>query len=248
MITTADRNAELELIARNIERSGFHSYTVTGGGVPHWAYTIGLSRSIGSELVLAGAYFYALQDLPQIIQRVVDKAKSDVDLDVLRIDLGSLGVFSLRPVETGWTKDLMSGALNFFQVDGIPALQIVPDERHWTIEIPDLSTPRSAITAPSWQWLDKSWDYPIPPRAIGITNLDALRGGRITEVMRWEEDEWELFVGSGPDVAEEDRRVIPLGILLGADSSLPAIVNLTVGTGLWRDDVSDWHLWGSRHS
>lgn len=76
-----------------------------------------------------------------------------------------------------------------------------------------------------------------------ITDVAALRGDRITEACRWEENEWELFAGAGPDVAKEEMRVVSLGTLLAADSSLEAVLTLTVGTGLWRDAISDWHPW-----
>jgi len=39
-------------------------------------------------------------------------------------------------------------------------------------------------------------------------------------------------------------RVVPLGTLVAADPSLVAVVNLDVGAGLWRDEVSEWHPWG----
>ena len=67
----------------------------------------------------------------------------------------------------------------------------------------------------------------------------------MTEVMRWEEDEWEIFAGAGPDATEDEKRVVPLGILLSADPSLLPAVDLPVGTGLWRDAQSEWHPWGT---
>jgi hypothetical protein len=138
----------------------------------------------------------------------------------------------------------MLGALDFYQVKDIQAFQIVPDEAHWTIEVPDLTEPWSPPTAGAWLWLHEERTYPIPSKSVGLSYLDALRGERITEVVRWEEDEWELFAGAGPDVAEEERRVVPLGILLASDDSLIPIVNLPIGSGLWRDAVSEWHPWG----
>lgn len=83
----------------------------------------------------------------------------------------------------------------------------------------------------------------MPKDSVALTDLNSLRGARITEVMRWEEDEWEIFSGAGPEIQESARRVIPLGVLLEADISLLPVVNLRVGTGLWRDENSEWSPW-----
>jgi hypothetical protein len=143
-----------------------------------------------------------------------------------------------------WAKTLMLGVFDYYKVKTIDAYQIIPDEAHWTIEIPDLSQPWSLKSAPAWRWSYEPWTYPIPRDSVALTNLDALRGGRITEVMRWEEDEWEIFAGAGPDTTEAERRVVPLGILLTADPSLLPAVDLSIGSGFWRDaDSAEWHPW-----
>ena len=73
----------------------------------------------------------------------------------------------------------------------------------------------SPQSEPVWGWLAEDWNYPVPEKSIAATNLDALRGKPITEVMRWEEEEWEMFAGAGPDITDahqgsigwrEDRR------------------------------------------
>ena len=49
---------------------------------------------------------------------------------------------------------------------------------------------------------------------------------------------------AGPDVEEEDIRMVPLGTILGIDAALKPILNLVVGQGLWRDNKdSDWQDW-----
>ncbi|HEV2960515.1 MAG TPA: hypothetical protein VG649_01720, partial [Candidatus Angelobacter sp.] len=65
------------------------------------------------------------------------------------------------------------------------------------------------------------------------------------EVMRWEEDDWEIFAGDGPDVPKHELRVAPLGTLVAADESLVPVVHLAIGEGLWRDadPGSEWHAW-----
>jgi hypothetical protein len=245
MTNDTRRIAALNEIRKNIAERGFHTYGVTGGGYPHYGYTIGLSESIGAELVVAGAYFYSLKEVSEVIRGIADELRLPDGWVSQKFEFGSLGVFSLRKVHESWAKSLLLGVFDFYQVDSVNAFQIVPDEAHLTIEIPDLSQPWSPDLAPSWRWLHQEWTYPVPKDSVAITNLDALRGKRTTEVMRWEEDEWEIFAGAGPDVPEEERRVVPLGVLLAADESLIPVVNLTIGTGLWRDAVSEWHTWGS---
>lgn len=245
MASDAKRKAALDRIKQNIARHGFHTYVVTGGGAPHYGYTIGLTESLGAELVLAGSYFYRLDDVPKIIAGVVKELKPPVAWEAQKIDLGSWGAFSFGKVHTSWTTTLMLGALDFYQVKEVQAFQIVPDKAHWTLDVPDLSRPWTPTDASAWRWVREEWTYPVPSNSVAITNLDALRGELITEVMRWEEDEWEIFAGAGPDVPEEERRVVPLGVLLGADVSLRPAVNLSIGAGFWRDEVSDWHPWGN---
>jgi hypothetical protein len=243
MTDRPDRAAALQKIRQNIAEHGFHIYVVTGSALPHFGYTIGLSRSIGAELILAGAYFYKLDEVSKVIRTSGEKLRSSRRGEVHSIQKTRWGNFSLRPVDISWAKGLMLGAFDFFATETIEARQIVPDQSHWTIEIPDLSLPWSANAAPGWQWMRQEWTFPVPPKSVAITNLDALRGGRVTEVMRWEEDEWEIFAGAGPDTTESERRVVPLSILLAADPSLVPAVDLAVGTGLWRDGESSWHPW-----
>lgn len=244
MTDDTTREAALNDIRHNIAEHGFHTYVVTGSGVPHYGYTIGLSESLRVELVLAGSYFYELTEVSKIIRTIARELRSPVTEEIT-INARPWGVFSLRKVDMSWARALMLGAFDYYKVKTIDAYQIVPDEAHWTVEIPDLSRPWSPALAPAWRWLQEPWTYAVPRDSVAITNLDALRGRRITEVMRWEEDEWEIFAGAGPDTTEAERRVVPLGILVAADPSLIPAVDLQIGTGLWRDEASEWHPWGS---
>jgi hypothetical protein len=62
--------------------------------------------------------------------------------------------------------------------------------------------------------------------------------------MRWEEAEWEIFAGAGPDIPKIEMRIVPLGMLLRIDASLDVAVHLAIGQGLWRDAVTlDWNTW-----
>ncbi len=239
-----NREAALNEIRQNIAECGFHVYAVTGSGQPHYGYTIGLSESLGAELILAGAYFYELNEVEKIIRSIAEKLRPPVAGGPRPIEASPWGVFSLRKLDVSWAKTLMLGVFDYYKVKTIDAYQIIPDEAHWTIEIPDLSQPWSPESAPAWRWSYEPWTYPIPRNSVALTNLDALRGGQITEVMRWERDEWEIFAGAGPDTTEAERRIVPLGILLTADPTLLPAVDLPIGAGLWRDPDSEWHPWG----
>ena len=76
-----------------------------------------------------------------------------------------------------------------------------------------------------------------------MTNLEALKGAAVTEAMRWEVDQWELFSGAGPDVKKEDTRVVPLSTLVLYDSTLDLVMKLEEGKGLWRNEDMMWNKW-----
>jgi len=233
----------LRQIREHISEHGFHTYVVTGGGYPHFGYTIGLTESLGAELILAGSYFYRLDDVSQVIQSAKSTLLPPVDWKVARAETESWGTFSFRKVEASWASALMLGAFDYYPGKSIEAYQIVPDEAHSTVDVPDLSKAWSPTHTPGWRWLNEAWPFPVPKTSVALTDLSVLRGARITEVMRWEEDEWEIFSSDGWTIPESERRVVPLGILLDADKSLLPAVDLRVETGFWRDRDSNWNSW-----
>jgi hypothetical protein len=229
-----------------VTRYGHHVYIVAGGdATPRFAYTIGLSRRLGFELILAGGVTFDRDEVLRIIAVVVSElSKPNRALDK-RVSVDSLGDFSLRPVHATWPKDFVLGALDFYGLSSLPALQIVPDEKHWTADVPDMEEPWSTETEPVWQWLEVPWSYPVPISSLVTTNLAALRGKRVTEVMRWGDDSWEIFAGEGPDIPEREIRVVALGTILAIDKSLAFATELKVEKGAWRDeDAEEWHPWG----
>ncbi len=241
MADEPSKKKTLDCIRENIARKGHHVYVVLGGTTPRFAYTIGTSESIGVELILAGAVFYMKDEVVKIINDIAGQLKAQRDREVFEVT--GQGSFTLRKVHASWATALMLGALDYYRVGEISALQIVPDKGHWTIDVPDMSAPWGAATEPVWQWLHEPWTYPVPEAATATTNLAALRGQRITEAMRWEEDEWEIFAGAGPDVPKDEVRVVPVGSLVAVDESLVPVVHLPAGEGLWRDAGSEWHRW-----
>jgi hypothetical protein len=246
MANEVPKKQALDHIRDNIARSGHHVYVVSGGPTPRFAYTIGLSESLGVELILAGAIFYFSEQVIQIVNNIAAQLKTHRDREVFEV--AGQGSFTLRKVHSAWTTELMLGAFDYYKTRDIPALQIVPDSVHWTIDVPDMSAPWNATTEPVWRWLHESWTYPVPKEATAVTNLPTLRGDRITEAMRWEEYEWEIFAGAGPDVPKDDMRVVLLGTLVATDESLVPALHLAIGEGLWRDPdpKSEWHPWRKR--
>ena len=155
----------------------------------------------------------------------------------------SLGVFHMNSVHVSWVDALMLGALDYFKSQ-IKAYQLIPDGDRKTIDVPNLSRKVDFNKEPIWKWLDTAWEFDVPEKSFAVTNIEALRGKLITEAARWEDDQWELFSGAGPDVTEEDMRVIPLGTLLAYDSSLIRVTELKVGEALWRNQGDkNWNQW-----
>jgi hypothetical protein len=242
---TFDKETAFDLIRSNIASHGHHVYVVAGDGpLPRFAYTIGVRDRIGVELVLAGASIFQANEVTRIINHVACKLQIDEAQWDRCYDLGSLGLFSLRPTDPSWTSGLMLGALDYYRETSLRALQIVPDDLHLTIDTPDLGRYWSASEQPVWQWLYAPWNLDVPPTSKAITNINALRGKRVTEAARWEVDQWELFSGAGPDIPPDEGRVMPLGTLLAVDETLMVVTRLDVGRAIWRDsERGEWHAW-----
>jgi hypothetical protein len=244
-MTNYDKSSALEVIRTNIAKYGHHITLVSGGAVPRFAYTIGISQIISAELVFAGGAFYSAEEVQEIINEIAKNLVAPSTPAHLTVVVDALGSFSLRQADMSWSDALMLGAFDFYQSRDIPGFQIVPDNAHWTLDIPDLTRPWNAESEPVWRWLHEPWENSVSPQSVAITNLDALRGDRITEASRWEDDQWELFAGAGPDVPRSDIRVVPLGTLIAMDPSLDAVTSLKVGESLWRDKSEVmWHQWG----
>ena len=239
----------LELIRANIVTYGHHLYLVQGGPNPRYIYSIGLRDAIGAELIFAGAAFYSANQGFEVVRRLASMLKEPSSRSEADYSLGELGTFSLREVHPTWSSKLILGALDYYKVSVVPALQIVPDAEHRTIDVPYLSQAFSPTSEPIWQWLENSWDYQVPKNSIVMTSLDALHGAPITEVARWEETDWELFPGCGPEIDKKDYRTVPFGTLLGADPSLRPVTELMVGKALRREPGDlEWSSWGSASS
>lgn len=247
MTVSSAHTKALEQIRRNIEEAGCHIYVVTGGPTPRFAYTIGLRESLGAELLFAGGLLYERDDVLVIINELrAQRATAPTDL-ASEIVVPEVGSFTLRETHRSWTRALLLGALDYYEVADVDAYQIVPDAEHHTLDVPDTTTEWSATREPAWQWLHEPWQHPVSPTSTALTNLAALRGAPITEACRWEDDYWELFAGPSPDVDKRDLRLVPLGCLLGIDSSLEHVVGLGVDEGVIRETgTHPWSPWTPR--
>lgn len=237
------KEVALERIRNNISRHGHHVYTISGGGpLPRFVYTIGLSERVGAELILAGGIYFMGDETLRVVNTIAAEWAPGKESYTIE----SLGRFSLRKADLSWTGRLMSGAVDFYGNTSIAAWQIVPEPAYWTLDIPDMRRPWSAEEEPVWQWMHVPWTLPVSSSSTAATDLAALRGDRITEAARWEEDEWDLFAGDSANVPEEEARIVPLGTLLAVDPSLMPAVTLPVGRALLRDaDDGEWQPWGS---
>ncbi|HEY5746979.1 MAG TPA: DUF4262 domain-containing protein [Chryseolinea sp.] len=232
-------------IRSNIENHGNHVTLVTGGPTPRFAYTIGCSETFGVELVFAGGAFYSKNEVTTIIGRMIEVLRNGADWQTLALSVDSFGSFSLSRTHESWSKIMTLGVFDFYKQDGIQVLQILPDEEHHTLDIPDMSTAFDVASQPVWRWLVQEWNYPVPRESTVVTDLSVLFGERATEVMRWDEDGWEIFSGDPSEMPKEAMRALPLAILLGIDKSLEPVVYLELGKGFYRDPVElTWQNWG----
>ena len=238
-----ERTSALQEIADNISRFGWHRYLVVGGGpTPRFSYSIGLSATHQNELVFAGGIQFSADALSEIFAEAVVA----LGLHKQEFQCGPHGKFTFRPVDASWASLLLLGALDFYQVKSIPALQIVPEKRFWTSDIPDMSRPWNPQTEPVWQWLVEPWPFKVLDSTTAVTNMAALKGGAITEAARWEDDCWEMFSGPGHDVSESEMTVVPIATLLALDVSLQPVLDLEIGEAIRRENgESAWQDWRS---
>lgn len=227
-----DRAEALQRIRDNIERHGFHIYLVAQDHCPRFAYTIGLLDTLGHELVLAGSIIYSRDQVLEILW-AARRALSTGMASAVAHD--SLGTFRLERCHASWTAQLLLGALDYHQTDEVPALQLVADADHWTLDIPQMQRPFDPQQEPVWRWLTEAWTHPVPTTSEVATDLNALRGQTITVASRWEDDYWEMFTVPVEEVQEENTRIVPVGWLLSADATLLPALSLRPGDSLYRD-------------
>ncbi len=234
----------------NIERHGCHIYNVMGGESPRYAYTVGLHEKYGMELVLAGLVTMPTSLTASLLNRAVGLLRDQQPADIT-VEVEGFGAFKLLKTDPSWNKLMLLGCYDFYRTEDVTAWQLVPlDEEIRTIDVPDMARPYSTEQQPVWQWLDGGWPHSPPSNVEVVTNLDALLGYAVSELMRWEESEWEMFSGPGPEVPEDQMHVVPLATLLAFDSTLQPALEVPVGSGLFREFEDDapgpWQRWEQR--
>jgi hypothetical protein len=233
------RRRFLEQIGAHIASHGNHVTLVRQGQVPRFAYTVGRTGAGAPELLLAGAVALSAD---QVI-RALNHAARAAPAAGATLEVPGAGAFAVRPVDPSWSDRMILGALDYYERDTLPALQLVPEGEASTYDVPDASRPWDPDREPVWRRLDSSSDPELPVTWTAVVDLDALRGKPVSEAARWEEDDWELFSGPGPDFGQDDIRIVPLGLLLAYDPSLEPVAQLRVGEALWRDPPGPWQPW-----
>ena len=240
-----DNIKALELIRSNIEESGYHLYAVVSNKMPRYVYTIGLSETIGFELVFAGGVLLDLNEVKTLVRLFVQCLNKDVKTCEVTLMLEKQEQFVLSDVHNSWGQLLLLGAYDFYKTDQVDARQIIPTGYYKTIDVPDLSISKSQKQQPIWRFLQEKWDLPFPEDSKAITDIGVLKGEAVTELMRWENNEWEMFSRAGPDIPKDEIKMIPTWVLLAFDPSLTPATSVEINKGLWRCSKNDnWHDWG----
>lgn len=239
-----DRAYYINIIKKNIKDFGFHLYSIDGGPSPRYMYSIGGIGKLKHELVAAGCHYYSSRQLKHVFKYLFNNHEDTVYDRGVIYDIPEYGPFTLQKVHSSWVKILIFGALDYFELEDIDTMQIVPVGDNKTLDTPDMTIPWSEDHLNGWQWLEAPWRFSVPEDSVVVTNVSALKGQTITEVVRWEEGQWEMFAGHGPDLPKEELRHVSLGTMLGIDSSLIPSIDLKIEEGIWRPDLdSDWSLW-----
>jgi hypothetical protein len=198
--------------------------------IPPYAYTVGLRPKTGHELVCAGALRYTVQEVATILRAsAAEMVRADPQVpDVVAV--AGVGDFVLGDVHHQWLVGLIPA--EFRDEPGGRWKQVIPLRPGPTIDIPDLSAPRSFVRDPAWRWLDHRWDVGAPSGSHLVTTLSVLSGRTPVTIFRWEVDQWEALDVPAGDVNRADARVAPLGLLTMIVDDWSQFLRLGVGEGL----------------
>ena len=230
----------LQTIEAGIQKYGYHVIRVNRGQNPDFAYTIGLNDKFGFELVLAGGFISA-EDYRNKFDAIYAGLISDADENAaFRCKEG--GEMKLLEMHSSWSERMILGVYAHYDLRHVRAMHVLQSGEA-LLGVQAMSEPFNEHNK-IWKWLSTQWDRSTPHDSFVMTNVQFLRGETITEVMRFEDDYWEMFVGNGSEVSDADVRALPLGTMIGIDSSLEDAIALSVGDGLWRVNKDDgWHVW-----
>lgn len=233
-----EREEFLKIIRNNIEKNNFHITLVKNGQHPEYSYSIGLLEKIGFELILAGG-FVSEEDNELVFNEIYEKL--EIDKRIKNFNISNNKKFSLNVVDYTWSKKLMLGVYDYYNLSNMKVFQIIPENK--TLDVPDMSNEWNNQDS-IWKWIDLDWNLNAPFNSFVITDIYAMKGDLITELTRWEENEWEMFSMPGPDLDKDEIIIVPLGTILGIDKSLINCLDLKIGEGLWRESKEEgWNNW-----
>ena len=235
-------------IRADIEESGRHVACVSGGQSPRYLYTIGLSAKVGFELVFAGQAQIPNQVATSILHSIAKELESGKSVKKLRVDNRKFGSFTLSEAQPTWSRRMLSEVAIYYEGKDIRAMQVLPEPERATIDIPPMEEVFDPGRHRVWQWLDGNWPYEISAQAQVVSNLEALQGYAVSELVRWEDSEGQMFSGPGAEGADDELVNLPLATLLGFDKSLEAALNLEIQSGLYREfdeqgQEGPWQPW-----
>ncbi|MBB3696464.1 DUF4262 domain-containing protein [Flammeovirga yaeyamensis] len=238
------RSEFLNLITNNIKKYGLHLTSVIESTEPAYIYSIGLNEKFGFEIIFAGGAYFDKEQKSQIINEIVKALDKDLTNMNSVINTHNFGKFKLREAKFSWSKELTLGVFDYYNSNDIKVYQLIPEEKHFTIDIPDMSKERGDNIQLAWQWLTEEWNLPIPKDSKVTTNLEVLKGDPVTEIMKWEENYWEMFSIAADDIKDENIRIVPIGVILGNDVTIENAFALSEKSGIWRDSIhSNWNIW-----
>ncbi len=238
------RTRWLDRIRANIESAGYHVTAVQGSASPRFAYTIGMYDIVGHEVVLPGAQTLSLMEVKRALDEAVDALRGGAPGVGSTVVVEGVGSFRTGPVDDSWAADMLLGALDLYDLDRAPAVQLVPQGDLRTIDVPDLSKPWDPEREPVWRWLKEPWPFAVPSSSTAATDLHAMRGEPVSKAARWEEDYWEMFAREWPDGAPARKACfVPLATLVGFDASLAPVTRLDVGSAIRRTPPGPWESW-----
>lgn len=224
----------------DIALSGQHVALVQEGQTPRVGYTVGLTGDDRPEVVLAGGMALLAKPVLRTLKASAVVSRAGRLSDGGFLDIPGIGPFRAAAVHPSWTRLMLRRAMDLYDRDDVPALQLVPDDPIRTLEVPDMSAPWDPEREPIWRWLVEDWNSDLPPDALAVTDLDALRGAPITQAARWEAREWQLFAAMNADISSDVVRAVPLATLLAIDPSLEPVTRLQIGDAIRRDPPGPW--------
>lgn len=239
-MTDDERELLFAHIRSEIASSGQYVALVQDGQTPRIGLTVGLTEDDLPEVVLAGGMALLAKPVLRTLKAagVVSRAGRLADGGFL--SLPGVGPFRAFAAHPSWVALTLGRALDFYDRDDIPALQLVPDGDLRTLDVPDMSAPWDPEREPIWRWLVEPWDSDLPRDALAVTDLDALRGAPIAQAGRWEESQWQMFTATTAEVSPDVIRVVPLATLLTIDPSLEPVTRLAIGDVIRRDPPGPW--------